>query len=692
MTGSRLSERRLLCEGWIEEGCNPGDGMVFVPDLAYVRQEGKIWFARGEADSLHESIGSGERVVESFDDLDLEEREISERGVIKVPKNGRWYVEGVFQRSDVENANKRVYPRSLWERLISKDDSYVQKSIKERAMIGHLEHPDDGRTDGAKGALVVTDAWLEKDGTVMGRAELLDTPNGLILQEYTRKKIRWGVSSRGNGNIKDNGQVDEDTYTLETWDAVMKPSVSGAYPKHKSQLRNAQEGADDLSEVRKKPPGFWRKAVADARDAMESLGVAAGRTKLGRLSAKALRSVEMLDDYLETDEGASDLLKIKEERDDAANLTEDSGDIDLPFNVYAIFKGGGRQISRETVSALKNKYEELLLDKYYRKWINESRAAFKKLVQRDKKLMALVKADGLQFESIQEHSESDLLSENTREHVSHVRSLIETEIDESDFDGKAKLYKQILTAMGRGSALVADGELDASQASDLHGELTKVLRALGESVLDSADRVIDQALRQMESEEDDERREGFERVVESLRERLNDALTECETLRERLEESASGAIAANAHCEALTEQLSEVEGKAIEFERRLKLAEDLLATRRSDPDGTVVAAVEQAVTEAPVLESVRDLLLESPTAQDVRDRAGRLLPRVVPRTLTEDDHASVGATTPSRALPHGLIVESEEGTTPPSAVEAKPRSRQARLAAGTVSVMERREG
>lgn len=245
MPGSRVStSRRLLCEGWIEPGCEPsGENAVLYPERAYVVQPGqpntnstsRVWFAKGKPTNigeahLNESAGANAQLVESYDQLELEERKLSDGSVVKLPKGGRWFVEGPFQRSDVRNANKRVYPRGIWEKLVADQKSYVQETVRARGMLGHLEHPSDGRTDGAKGALVVTDLKLKEDGVVWGACELLDTPHGLILQEYTRKNVRWGVSSRGNGAVKDDGTVDESSFVLETWDAVMKPSVPGAYP------------------------------------------------------------------------------------------------------------------------------------------------------------------------------------------------------------------------------------------------------------------------------------------------------------------------------------------------------------------------------------------------------------------------------------------------------------------------------
>lgn len=240
------AEPRLLCEGWLDEGCE--GSCVFVPERAYVIQGTKVWMAYGSSDGVLDE-SSNQQIVENYDDLELEERTIGGNSV-RMPKGGRWVVEGPSQRSDVKNANQRVYSRKIWEKLVGDKGSYVQEAIAERQMVGHLEHPKDGRTDLKEAAILTTKAELRKDGVVWNQFELLETPNGLILQELTRKGIKWGVSSRGTGTVADDGHVSEEDYTLKTWDAVASPSTPGAHPKLVLYGRNenTEEDAPVLSE------------------------------------------------------------------------------------------------------------------------------------------------------------------------------------------------------------------------------------------------------------------------------------------------------------------------------------------------------------------------------------------------------------------------------------------------------------
>jgi hypothetical protein len=217
----------------ITEGYQPD---LFVPEVTYVRQGDKVCFFLGESSQrdasltlLNESCDGGVQLVESIDEMELVEVKLPNGQTTKLPKDGVWEVEGPYQRSDVFNANKRAYRRKLWEKQIGDSNSAQQRKVAARGMIGHLEHPSDGRTDGNKGAILTTSLKLQQDGVVWGKSEILDTPGGWILQEYTRKKVRWGVSSRGSGTVGDDGYVNED-YALDTFDAVMTPSTPGSYP------------------------------------------------------------------------------------------------------------------------------------------------------------------------------------------------------------------------------------------------------------------------------------------------------------------------------------------------------------------------------------------------------------------------------------------------------------------------------
>jgi len=144
--------------------------------------------------------------------------------------SGLMKVSGVFQKYDVVNANGRVYPKSLFERIL-KDEKFKSK-LTERAMTGVLEHPEDGQTKIDHISHVVTKVWDDNKGNIMGEAEILGTPAGDILKALFEGNVMVGISSRGTGSInsKDGVSYVNEDYILETWDFVYNNSVPGANP------------------------------------------------------------------------------------------------------------------------------------------------------------------------------------------------------------------------------------------------------------------------------------------------------------------------------------------------------------------------------------------------------------------------------------------------------------------------------
>jgi hypothetical protein len=152
-------------------------------------------------------------------------------------------IQGTFQREGVPNANKRIYPKGMFTRLLG-ENSPAFNCIKSKAMCGHLEHPSDGITDLKKIAIVVTECKVQPDGTVWGRAEVLKTTDGLQARALLEGGVRIGISSRGRGTVGAGGVVNDD-YILETFDLVYNPSTPGAHPSTSTSQR---ESVADIAE------------------------------------------------------------------------------------------------------------------------------------------------------------------------------------------------------------------------------------------------------------------------------------------------------------------------------------------------------------------------------------------------------------------------------------------------------------
>jgi len=147
-------------------------------------------------------------------------------------------VVGTFQVAEVKNANGRIYPKKLWERVIN--DPGVQQKIKNRELYGELDHPDDGQTKLKRVSHVITE--LRMDGNqIIGVAEILPTPHGQILSGLFDAKTSPGISSRGKGSVRNEaaGSVVCDDYDFMTFDFVSGPSAPGAYPKPMNENSNS---------------------------------------------------------------------------------------------------------------------------------------------------------------------------------------------------------------------------------------------------------------------------------------------------------------------------------------------------------------------------------------------------------------------------------------------------------------------
>lgn len=155
-------------------------------------------------------------------------------------------VSGVFQKIGEKNSNARIYPKDLWEKVLN--DEKTQRRLKERRVLGELDHPKDGKTQLLRAAMVITDLGIGEDGFVRGVYEVLNTPSGQVLKELHRAGVRLGISSRGDGDVeprKEGQVVVPESYRFDTFDVVLDPSVEEAYP---TVLKEAIQSARELEE------------------------------------------------------------------------------------------------------------------------------------------------------------------------------------------------------------------------------------------------------------------------------------------------------------------------------------------------------------------------------------------------------------------------------------------------------------
>ena len=120
-------------------------------------------------------------------------------------------MKGILQKAETLNQNGRVYPRIILEREIKN----YQKFIKENRALGELDHPDSSVVELKNSSHIVKEAHMEGN-IVYGTVEILNTPSGKILQSLVESGITLGISSRGVGSTKTEGdmQIVQDDFQL----------------------------------------------------------------------------------------------------------------------------------------------------------------------------------------------------------------------------------------------------------------------------------------------------------------------------------------------------------------------------------------------------------------------------------------------------------------------------------------------
>lgn len=158
-----------------------------------------------------------------------------------IAKNdGRLIITGTVQRADTVNQNGRIYP---WELLNREMLKYKSIEISEKRAYGELDHPDSSIISYKNASHVVLDLWWE-DKDLKAKIEILNTPAGNIVKEIMMAGYTIGISSRGQGNVRqlteDTSQV-EDDYELLCWDFVTNPSTHKAYMSTVTESVNKNE-------------------------------------------------------------------------------------------------------------------------------------------------------------------------------------------------------------------------------------------------------------------------------------------------------------------------------------------------------------------------------------------------------------------------------------------------------------------
>ena len=149
--------------------------------------------------------------------------------ITEAKKDGgkKYVIEGIFMQANKANRNGRMYPREILEQAVNK---YVTEQVSKGRAVGELNHPEGPTINLDKVSHKITE--LSWDGNnVVGKATILDTPMGLIVQGLLDGEVQVGVSSRGMGSLANKGGVNvvNNDFMLNAVDIVQDPSAPEAF-------------------------------------------------------------------------------------------------------------------------------------------------------------------------------------------------------------------------------------------------------------------------------------------------------------------------------------------------------------------------------------------------------------------------------------------------------------------------------
>lgn len=151
------------------------------------------------------------------------------RPVIEESADGKksMFLEGIYMQDSVKNRNGRMYPKKVMKETVQK---YIEDFVSTKRAMGELNHPASPQVNPERASHLVVS--LKEDGTNwIGRAKILSTPMGKLVENLISDGVQMGVSSRGLGAVKESEGVNvvQNGFILTAIDVVSDPSAPDAF-------------------------------------------------------------------------------------------------------------------------------------------------------------------------------------------------------------------------------------------------------------------------------------------------------------------------------------------------------------------------------------------------------------------------------------------------------------------------------
>jgi hypothetical protein len=176
-------------------------------------------------------------------------------------KGKEQYIKGIFMQSDLKNQNGRIYPHAVLKKEVN---NFNNRYVKEGRALGELGHPMGPIINLDRVSHVIKE--LKEDGkNFVGKAKVMDTPNGNIVKSFINEGVKLGVSSRGMGSVKTNkegvNEVQSD-FVLSTVDIVADPSAPDAFV---NGIMEGKEWVWENGVIKEREIDKMRKTIENAK-------------------------------------------------------------------------------------------------------------------------------------------------------------------------------------------------------------------------------------------------------------------------------------------------------------------------------------------------------------------------------------------------------------------------------------------
>lgn len=163
------------------------------------------------------------------------------------------YMKGICIQGGVKNANQRVYPVSEIAKAVKTLNDQLTGGY---SVLGEVDHPQDLKINLDRVSHLITEMWMDGPNGY-GKLKVLPTPMGQLVKTMLESGVKLGVSSRGSGNVREDGSGQVSDFEIVTVDIVAQPSAPGAYPtpiyEHLMNNKGGNKAFNLAKEVRQDP-------------------------------------------------------------------------------------------------------------------------------------------------------------------------------------------------------------------------------------------------------------------------------------------------------------------------------------------------------------------------------------------------------------------------------------------------------